>query len=68
MIFLIYIAILIARLFRIIYIIIAYFDLKIKQFNIINVFINIIKSSSGLLIIYKLLPGFKKPGYIIKVD
>ena len=49
-------------------IIIIYFNFKIKQFNIINAFIIVIKNSKRLLIIYKLLLSFKKLKYIIKVN
>jgi hypothetical protein len=47
-----YIAILIARLFRIFIAIIAYFDLKIKQFDIINAFANAKRLVNSLLIAY----------------
>jgi hypothetical protein len=47
-----YIAILITRSFKIFIAIIAYFDLKIKQFNIINAFINTKKLVESSLIAY----------------
>jgi sRNA-binding regulator protein Hfq len=46
----------------------AYFDLEIKQFDIINVFINTERDSNRPIVIYKLPDGFKVPGYIIEVD
>jgi hypothetical protein len=45
-------AILITRLFKIFITIIAYFDLKIKQFNIINTFANAKRLVESLVIIY----------------
>jgi hypothetical protein len=55
-------------LFRISAAIIAYFNLKIKQFNVINAFINAIYNSELLLVICKLPLSFKKLSYIIKVN
>jgi hypothetical protein len=57
-----------SRLFRISIAIIAYFDLKIKQFDVINAFINAVYSSELPLVIYKLPLSFKKLGYVAKVD
>jgi hypothetical protein len=45
-----YIIILIARFFRIFIAIIAYFDLKIKQFNIINAFANVKRLVGSFLV------------------
>jgi hypothetical protein len=59
---------LVLRLFKINIAIIAYFDLKIKQFDVINTFINAIYSSKLLLVIYKLPLGFKKLSYVAKVN
>jgi hypothetical protein len=56
------------RLFKISAAIIAYFDLKIKQFNIVNAFINVVYSSELLLVICKLPLSFKKLGYVAKVN
>jgi hypothetical protein len=56
------------RLFRIGATIIAYFDLEIKQFDVVNAFINAIYSSKLLLVIYKLPLSFKKLGYVAKVN
>jgi hypothetical protein len=47
-----YAAILIMRLFRIFIAIIAYFNLKIKQFDIINAFANAKRLVSSLLVAY----------------
>jgi Na+/H+-dicarboxylate symporter len=63
-----YIATLVLRSFRISTAIVAYFDLKIKQFDVVNAFINAIYSSELPLVICKLPLGFKKLGYIAKVD
>jgi hypothetical protein len=56
------------RSFQIGYVITVYFNLEIKQFDIMNAFVNTIKSLKGLLVIYKLLPSFERPGYIVKVN
>jgi hypothetical protein len=56
------------KLFRISTAIIAYFDLEIKQFDVVNAFINAIYSLELLLVIYKLPLGFKKLGYVVKVN
>jgi hypothetical protein len=57
-----------SRSFRIGATIATYFDLKIKQFNVINAFINAVRSSELLLVICKLPLGFKKLSYVAKVD
>jgi hypothetical protein len=59
---------LVLRSFRIGIAIIAYFNLKIKQFDVVNAFINAVYSSELSLVICKLPLGFKKLGYIIKVN
>ena len=56
------------RSFRIGTAIAAYFDLKIKQFDVVNAFINAVRSSELPLVICKLPLGFKKPGYVAKVN
>jgi hypothetical protein len=63
-----YVATLALRSFRISIAIIAYFDLKIKQFDVVNAFINAVRSSELLLVICKLPLSFKKLGYVVKVD
>jgi hypothetical protein len=51
--------ILAVRSFRVASIIIAHFDLEIKQFNVVNIFINIEHDSNGPKVVVKLLDGFK---------
>jgi hypothetical protein len=63
-----YAATLVLRSFRIGAAIVAYFDLEIKQFDVINAFINAICSSELSLVICKLPLGFKKLGYVAKVN
>jgi hypothetical protein len=63
-----YAATLASRSFRISTAITAYFDLEIKQFDVINAFINAVRSSELLLVIYKLPLGFKKLSYVAKVN
>jgi hypothetical protein len=46
----------------------AHFNLEIKQFNIINIFINIKRDSNRPIVIYKLLDSFKVLGYVIEID
>jgi hypothetical protein len=59
---------LVLRLFRIGIAIIAYFNLKIKQFDVVNAFINAVYNSELSLIICKLPLSFKKLSYIAKVN
>jgi hypothetical protein len=59
---------LVIRLFYINYVIMAHFDLEMKQFDIVNAFVNVIRNLKGLLVLYKLLLGFEKPKYMVKVD
>jgi dihydrodipicolinate synthase/N-acetylneuraminate lyase len=54
--------------FKIVVAIIAHFDFKIKQYNVINAFINAIRSSDLPLVIYKLPLGFKVLKYVAEVD
>jgi hypothetical protein len=63
-----YAATLTACLFRVIIVIAAYFNLKIKQFNIVNVFVNIKRDLYSVLVAYKLLNRFKQPRIYIKID
>jgi hypothetical protein len=63
-----YAATLASRSFRIGTAIVAYFDLKIKQFDVVNAFINAVRSSELPLVICKLPLGFKKLGYVAKVN
>jgi hypothetical protein len=59
---------LVLRSFRIGVAIIAYFDLKIKQFDVVNAFINVVYNLELLLVICKLPLSFKKLSYVIKVN
>ena len=59
---------LIACLFRIAIIIAAYFNLKIKQDDVINAFINAIYNIEGSLVIYQLFLSYKKLGFIAEVN
>jgi len=59
---------LVSRSFRIGVAITAHFDLKMKQFDVVNAFINAVCSSELLLVICKLPLGFKKLGYVAKVN
>lgn len=63
-----YAATLAARSFRIACAIAAHFDLEMKQFDVVNAFVNAVRSSSGPPVICKLPPGFEKPGYVVEVD
>ena len=47
------------RSFRVASTIAAHFDLEIKQFDVINVFINIERDSNKPKVVVKLLDGFK---------
>ena len=48
--------------------IIVHFDLKVKQLNIINVFINAHQNAESPLVIYYLSDGFKTPKKLIKIN
>jgi hypothetical protein len=63
-----YATILALRSFKIGIVITTYFDLEIKQFDVVNAFINAVYSSELLLVICKLPLGFEKLGYVAKVD
>jgi hypothetical protein len=63
-----YAATLTARSFRIDYVIAVHFNLEMKQFDIVNAFVNAIRNLESSLIIYKLLLGFERPGYVVEVD
>jgi hypothetical protein len=63
-----YITTLIARLFKVIITITVCFNLKIKQFNIVNIFINIKRDPRSVLVAYKLLDRFKQSKICIKID
>jgi hypothetical protein len=63
-----YAAMLAARSFRVASAIAAHFDLEIKQFDIVNAFINTERDSNRPMVVCKLPDGFKVPGYIAEVD
>jgi len=50
---------LIISLLKIIIAIIAFFDLKIKQFNVVNAFANAKRLVKSLLVVYQLFNSFK---------
>ena len=57
-----------ARSFRVAIAIIAYFNLKIKQFNIINAFINANRLIKSALIAYMLSDKFKRLKIYAKIN
>ena len=63
-----YAAILIARSFRIFIAIIAYFNLEIKQFDIINAFTNAKRLVGSSLVVCQLPDGFKIPSIYAKIN
>jgi hypothetical protein len=48
--------------------IIAHFNLEIKQFNIINIFINANRPLNSVLVAYQLLDGFKQLRICVEVN
>jgi hypothetical protein len=63
-----YVITLIACLFKVVIVITAYFNLKIKQFNIVNVFVNTKRDPHSVLVAYKLLNRFKQSRIYIKIN
>jgi len=63
-----YAATLAARSFRIAIAIAAHFDLEMKQYDVVNAFINAVRKSKGPPVICQLPPGYKKPGFVVEVD
>jgi hypothetical protein len=63
-----YITTLTARLFKVIIVVIACFNLKIKQFNIINTFVNTKRDLHSVLVAYKLSDKFKQPRIYVKIN
>jgi hypothetical protein len=63
-----YTATLAARSFKIFIAIIAYFDLKIKQFDIINAFANAKRLVESSLVACQLLNSFKILSIYAKID
>jgi hypothetical protein len=63
-----YAATLAARSFRILMALAAHFDLEIKQYNIVNAFINAKRDPRSKRVVCLLLDGFKKPRYCVEID
>jgi hypothetical protein len=63
-----YITTLVACLFRVTIAIAVCFNLKIKQFNIVNTFVNIKRDLHSVLVAYKLLNRFKQPKICVKIN
>jgi hypothetical protein len=63
-----YITIFVACLFKVVIAITACFNLKIKQFNIVSVFVNTKKDLRSVLMAYKLLNRFKQPKMCVKIN
>jgi hypothetical protein len=64
---LIYAATLAARSFRMAIAIAAYFDLEVKQYDVINAFINAQRDLESALVICHLLDGFKREEMVIEL-
>ena len=62
-----YAAILVLYLFRMGIAIIAHFNLKVKQYNIVNIFIYTLRQLDGPTITCYILNGFLIPRMLIKV-
>jgi hypothetical protein len=63
-----YAATLAAKSFRVAMAIAARFDLEVKQFDVVNAFVNAERDKSGELVVCQLPDGFKKPGMCVVVD
>jgi hypothetical protein len=59
---------LIARLFRITSTLAAYFNLEIKQFNVVNTFINTKRDTRSTLVAAYLPNSFKQEGKYVEID
>jgi hypothetical protein len=57
-----------ARLFRITSALAAYFDLEIKQFDVVNTFINTKRDTKSTLVAAYLPNSFKQEGKCIEID
>lgn len=57
-----------SRSFRVIIAIIAQFNLEIKQFDVVNAFVNAQRSEHSSLIIYYMPDGFKHSGRVIELQ
>ena len=63
-----YAATLAARSFRVAIAITAHFDLEIKQYDVVNAFINAKRDTRSNQVVCQLPPGFKKDGMCVEVD
>ena len=63
-----YAATLAARSFRISMALAAHFDLEIKQYDVVNAFINAKRDPRSERVVCSLPDGFKKPGYCVEID
>jgi hypothetical protein len=63
-----YIITLTACLFKVIIAVTACFNLKIKQFNVVNVFVNTKRDLYSVLVAYKLLNRFKQLRICVKIN
>jgi hypothetical protein len=63
-----YAATLAARSFRIASALAAYFDLEIKQFDVVNVFVNTKRDTRSTLVAAHLPDGFKQEGKCVEID
>ncbi len=63
-----YAATLAARLFRIASTLAAYFDLEIKQFDVVNTFVNTKRDTRSTLVAAHLPDGFKQEGKYVEID
>jgi hypothetical protein len=59
---------LVTCLFYISYVIIVHFNLEMKQFDVMNAFVNAIRNLKGLLVLCKLLLRFEKLKYMVEVN
>jgi hypothetical protein len=55
-------------LFKVTIAIVTCFDLKIKQFNMVNAFVNVKRDLYSVLVAYKLLDRFKQLRMCVKID
>ncbi len=63
-----YIAIFTTKSFRVAMALATHFDLEIKQFDVINIFVNIKRDQHSALVVCKLSDRFKALGMYVKVD
>ncbi len=57
-----------ARSFRVAAAIAAHFDFEIKQYDVVNAFVNAIRPIGGPQVVCQLPDGFKEPGMCVEVD